>query len=144
MSRVRRLAPGVLAAVLLLLAGGCGGNGAPADLDPALGKDLHRVDAAVAARDYRAVRSAVRTLVNDTAQARVRGSITGDQADGILQAAAAVLDHLPAGKHSPAPTMTPLPSPSPSLSESPSPGHHGHGHGKPHEKGHGHGEGHDD
>lgn len=117
------------AGVLLVssMLGGCGGDAPAGEQVPALGQRLARVDAAVEAGDYAQARTAVEALVNDTAQAKVAGDLSDEQAERVLDAAADVLARLPASTPSPAPspaTTSPSPStslPAPSGSSSPGP-----------------------
>ena len=92
--RNRRTAA-ALAMTVLLLGAGCGDEESPAEAAPELSARLEKVDAAIEDEDYARARDAVRALVNDTAQAEVAGDISDEQADRILQAAAALLDQLP-------------------------------------------------
>ena len=107
--RALGLAAAACASVLVLA--GCGHDTAPGDAAPALARQLDDVDAAVGAHDYAAARSALKGLVRETTRARDDGTIDGDQADAILQAASAVLEQLPGGTT--ASTTTPSPTPTP-------------------------------
>ncbi len=89
-------ATAVVAAVLT----GCGDDATPAQQVPALTDALARVDAAASADDDARLRRAVAGLVRVTEDAEQSGDLDTDDADGIRDAAAALLDA--AGLASPA------------------------------------------
>jgi hypothetical protein len=103
----------LLAASAVLV--GCGDDTSPAETEPALAERLDRVDAEIAADDLAGARKAVQALINETARARVDGSISAEQADAILRAAAELLRRLPRDGDAPEP-----PPSSPSPTEVPS------------------------
>ncbi len=81
--------------IAVLLTGGCSEDPAPGESVPALATSLDEVDAAVEAGDYRKARREVEDLIAETAQARVEGDISDEQADQIFEAAHDVLAQLP-------------------------------------------------
>lgn len=93
----RRRGFAVVALVMGLSVGvsGCSEEAAPADSAPALSDALDTVDAAVEDGDPAKVRTAMEDLIARTAQARVDGAITPEQADEIFEAAQGVLAALP-------------------------------------------------
>lgn len=104
--RVRIAAPAILVAALAL--GACGSDVPAGDQVPALAQRLEQVDAAVRTGDLARARVALRALVNDTAQAKVAGRLSDEEADRILDAAAQVLAALP-GAATPAPSEPAIP-----------------------------------
>ncbi|PWN01627.1 hypothetical protein DJ010_16380 [Nocardioides silvaticus] len=93
-SRLRTvLATTVVAMGLGLTA--CSEDPSPAESVPEIEAAPEAVDDAIEAGKARRARDAVEDLIARTAQARVDGDITPDQADDIFDAAQAVLAELP-------------------------------------------------
>ena len=120
MTSGRRGIVAVVTMLTLVALAGCGGDASPADQVPSLAQRLESVDTAIEVGDFAAARTAVQELVNEAAQARVEGRLDGEDADQILQAAAAVLERLPDQVDS-AETPTPEPTTGPETA-SPGPG----------------------
>lgn len=92
-----RRAASLLAAVVLGLAlAACSEETPPDEQAPALAERLDKVDEAVAEEDYDKARREVEELVGETAKAQVKGDISDEQAQRILEAARDVLEELPA------------------------------------------------
>ena len=108
-----------LAAIVLLLASGCGSETSPADDVPALASSLDRVDEAIAAGEYDAARDAVARLTDVATRAEAAGDLDAAQADRIVAAAEALLAALPDPE---APPSEPTPDPTPETPSSTSPG----------------------
>jgi hypothetical protein len=125
MLRLLRACVAVSAALLAFTA--CGEDVPPGERVPDLARQLDRVDAAIESGRYEEARSAVEDLVNTTAQAEVGGEVSDDEADRILDAAAALLEELPLddrqdsaeGSGSPSPS---LPAATPPADEDPDEG----------------------
>ena len=101
MSRVvsrARWRAAVAATAMLLVATGCSDEEPPGDSAPALADRLDKVDAAIEDGDYDAARKAVEELAAETAQARIEGDITDEQAERIFEAVEDVRAELPEPK----------------------------------------------
>ena len=92
-TRIRRQVAGAAFLALLTLTG-CGDETPPSESAPAVGDSLDRVDAAIEAGELDKARRAVKDLIAKTAEARVDGDITDEQADAIFDAAREVLAEL--------------------------------------------------
>lgn len=86
---------GCAAALMLLTLAACADDAPPSQSAPALSDSLEEVDAAIEAGQLEDARRAVEELIEETAQARVDGDISDEQADQIFDAAQEVLDRLP-------------------------------------------------
>lgn len=82
------------AASVIALVTGCSEDAPPAESAPALARHLDRVDDAIADGDAAEARAAVDDLVATTAQAELRGDISEEEADRIIDAAREVLAEL--------------------------------------------------
>jgi uncharacterized membrane protein YgcG len=101
-----------VAALLVLLATGCGDTSTPAKTVPELRSGLSRLDHALVGRHYVVARKQLDQLVRTTVTARRAGDLEAEQADQILAAAAALLSAMP--KPQPSPERAPRSPVSPS------------------------------
>lgn len=93
---LRRTAQLLATVVLGLALTACSEETPAGELSPALAERLDQVDEAVAEEDYDKARREVEELVGETAKAQVKGDISDEQAQRILEAAREVLEELPA------------------------------------------------
>lgn len=113
-----RLAPALLALILVLVGGGCGSETGAAT--PALAAGLERVDTAAVADDPQALSSAVAGLMRAVDDAETAGDLDAADADQIRAAARALLDaadDAPPTNPSEPKDSTTRPSPSPDTDE---------------------------
>jgi hypothetical protein len=95
MSGVRRGLAGLVAAAVLVLPTGCGGDGTSARVN----EELTQVDAAIAAGRLAQARVRLDDLVRETDLARASGTISQDHAQAIEAAAARLAVRLPMPGH---------------------------------------------
>ncbi len=129
---VRRALGALLVGAIANALVACGGDEPPAEAVPALADRLERVDAAITDERNDRARRAVEALVDEATRARMDGSITADQADEIIRAAAELLDQLgtESGGDRPDPTDPATPAPpadTPDLDETDEPEGDGEG-----------------
>jgi hypothetical protein len=85
----------LVGALMMLALAGCSEDPPPGEAVPELATSLDKIDAAIEAGELAQARQAVEDLVAETAQARVDGDISDEQADQIFEAAHDVLAQLP-------------------------------------------------
>ena len=95
-------------AALITTGAGCGTSTPPGEAAPGLRAQLSRIDTALAAQQYTTARTALDALVRETVTARNAGTLSADQAQPILAAAARLAADLPS---TPRPTTTRSPQP---------------------------------
>lgn len=105
-----RWIPAALAAALITTSAACGTSTPPGEAAPGLRAQLSRIDTALAAQQYTTARTALDALVRETVAARNAGTLSADQAQPILAAAARLAGDLPSTPRTTTTTPTPTTS----------------------------------